>query len=205
MIDSGLFVGFAFAALLIELTPGPNMAWLVMLSLAEGRRAGLAATIGIGMGLAFIAGISALGLAAIIARSDLAYEVLRWAGAVFMLYLAWEGWRAAGESSTAVRSAANSAYAVRGFVINALNPKAAIFYITVLPQFISPQLPAQPQALLLALLSVAIATLIHILLVLLASSLRGYVENERQNRLIRRILSLSLVGVAIWLFVSAAQ
>ncbi|WP_420430243.1 LysE family translocator [Hyphobacterium sp.] len=205
MIDPGLFVGFAFAALLIELTPGPNMAWLVMLSLAEGRKSGLAATAGIATGLAFIAGLSAIGLAAMIARSDLAYEILRWAGALFMLYLAWEGWREAGETSAAVRSAGNSAHAIRGFVINALNPKAAIFYITVLPQFISPQLPVRPQALLLALLSVAIATLIHTLLVLLASSLRGYIENERQNRRIRRLLSLALVGVAVWLFVAAAH
>jgi threonine/homoserine/homoserine lactone efflux protein len=205
MIDPALFFGFAFAALLIELTPGPNMAWLVTLSISEGRKAGLAATVGIGLGLAFLAGLSAIGLAAVIASSDLAYEALRWAGALFMLYLAWEGWRAAGESSTALRTARHTAHAARGFVINALNPKAAVFYITVMPQFISPSLPAQPQALLLALSSVAIATTIHVLLVFLAGSLRTFIDDEAQNRMIRRILSVALVGIAVWLFLSAAR
>lgn len=205
MIDPGLFLGFMLAALLIELTPGPNMAWLIMLSIAEGRKAGLAATAGIALGLAVLAGLSAIGLAALISNSPLAYEALRWAGALFMLYLAWEGWRSAGESSPSRPAMRQSDFVIRGFIINALNPKAAIFYITVLPQFMSAGLPAQPQALTLALTSVIIATMVHALLVIGAGSLRQFIDNEHLNRQIRRVLSLALVGVAIWLFASAAQ
>ena len=205
MIDPALLLGFAITALLIELTPGPNMAWLVMLSLSDGRRAGFAATAGIAAGLTLIAGLSAIGMAALIASSPLIYETLRWAGALFLLFLAWEGWRATGESSPAMTHHAPGRHALRGFVINALNPKAAFFYVTVLPEFISPEAPARSQALILALTSVLIATAIHLTLVTLAGSLRVFIENERQNRLIRRILAVGLGGVWIWLFLAAAR
>ena len=75
----------------------------------------------------------------------------------------------------------------------------------MLPEFISPEAPARSQALILALTSVLIATAIHLTLVTLAGSLRVFIENEQQNRLIRRILAVGLVGVAIWLFLAAAR
>lgn len=205
MIDPNLLLGFAFTALIIELTPGPNMAWLALLSATEGRRAGLAATGGIALGLLMVAAISALGLAALIDRSPLVYELLRWAGSLFLLYLAWEGWRAAGESSPAVTKSGATRHARRGFVINALNPKAAVFYVTVLPEFLSPSMPAAPQAITLALVSVGIATLVHLTLVMMAGSIQAFIADESRNRLTRRILSLALVAVAIWLFISAAR
>lgn len=205
MIDPALLLGFMITALIIELTPGPNMAWLVMLSLGEGRRAGYMASAGIALGLLLIATLAALGLAAIISASPLLYEGLRWAGALFLFWLAYDGWRSAGETSRALEEGGGGQHALRGFVINALNPKAAFFYVTVLPQFIVPERDERAQALILALASVAIATIIHLLLVTMAASLRGFIENERQNRLVRRVLAAGLAVVAVWLFVSAAR
>lgn len=205
MMDFTLLAGFVFTVFLIELTPGPNMAWLVMLSLSDGRKAGLAATAGIAAGLIVIAGLSALGLAALIASSPVLYEILRWAGALFLLYLAYEGWRSTGESSTAIIPGQTARHVLRGFIVNALNPKAAFFYVTVMPEFISPSYSADVQAISLALISVAIATAIHLGLVVSASRLRPVIMNADWNTRIRRILSLSLVGVAIWLFLSSGR
>jgi len=205
MIEPALLIGFMATALIIELTPGPNMAWLVMLSLSEGRRAGYVAAVGIAGGLLFIAMLSAIGLAALISTTPSLYDALRWAGVLFLLFLAWEGWRKAGESSPTVTSTNTAHHILRGFVINALNPKAALFYVTVLPEFISREGDAQSQAFLLAVTSVSIATLVHISLVAGAGRLRAFIENEKQNRIIRRILSAGLVFVALWLFISTAR
>ncbi len=205
MIDPALLLGFMITALIIELTPGPNMAWLVMLSLGEGRRAGYMASGGIALGLLLIAVLAALGLAAIISASPLLYEGLRWAGALFLFYLAVEGWRSAGEASPAQASGRGGQHALRGFIINVLNPKAAFFYVTVLPQFITPGHDERAQALFLALTSVVMATIIHLLLVTLAAHLRDFVGNERQNRLVRRVLSVGLAIVAVWLLLSTAR
>lgn len=205
MIDPALLFGFMITALIIELTPGPNMAWLVMLSLGEGRRAGYMASAGIALGLLLIAVLAALGLAAIISASPLLYEGLRWAGALFLFYLALEGWLSAGKTAPGPTAGKGWHHALRGFVINVLNPKAAFFYVTVLPQFIAPEHDERAQALILALSSVAVATAIHLSLVTLAARLRGFIENERQNRLVRRILAAGLAGVAVWLLVSTAR
>lgn len=104
--------GFALAVLLIELTPGPNMAWLAGLSLAEGRRTGLAAVAGVTIGLAANALLAALGATTLLSGNALAWDVLRYGGGAFMLWLAWESWRDAGTSST-VRGGAHAGSRLR--------------------------------------------------------------------------------------------
>ena len=205
MIDPALLLGFMITALIIELTPGPNMAWLVMLSLGEGRRAGYMASGGIALGLLLISSLAAMGLAALISASPLLYEGLRWAGALFLFYLALEGWLSAGNAAPELEKESAGQHALRGFVINVLNPKAAFFYVTVLPQFIAPGHNERAQALILAFTSVAIATAIHLVLVTLAARLRGFIENERQTRRVRRILAVGLAAVAVWLLLSTAR
>src|SRR6476469_8357027 len=84
---------FILTVLLLELTPGPNMAYLATLSLDRGRRAGLLATVGVAAGLSVHAIVAALGLGVLISQLPLAYELLRWIGVAYLLYLAWETWR----------------------------------------------------------------------------------------------------------------
>ena len=85
-------LAFAATALIVELTPGPNMAYLAALSLSKGVRAGAAAVAGVALGLSLSGIAAALGLAAIIDSSRFLYEVLRWGGVAYLLWLAWEGW-----------------------------------------------------------------------------------------------------------------
>ena len=95
------FLEFLAAAVVMELTPGPNMTWLVLLSARAGWRAGLQAVAGITSGLALMGGVAASGAAALIAAYPLVYETLRWAGVIFLLYLAFEAW--VGEKAGAAR------------------------------------------------------------------------------------------------------
>ncbi|WP_339746393.1 LysE family translocator [uncultured Maricaulis sp.] len=205
MIELASLLTFAFTVLVIELTPGPNMAWLAVLSVNEGRRAGLAAVAGIALGLGLVGLAAALGLGAVIERSDMLYGLLRWGGVSFLFYLAWEGWREAGETAPVEASQGLRRYFLRGFVINILNPKAALFYIAVFPEFIDPAGPVAQQAVMLAAISVLIATLIHLAIIALAGSARLLLDNRPRRLIVQRALSLLLVAVALWLLVSTAR
>jgi threonine/homoserine/homoserine lactone efflux protein len=197
-------IGFALAVLLVEITPGPNMAWLVSLTLADGRRAGLAATAGIAIGLALNATLSAVGLSTLLVSFP---AIVRWIGVaagLMMLWLAWRGWQEAGESSTAAvagHAARRGLYA--GALINLLNAKSAVFFITVVPQFLSGPDAGFDEILLLGLTSVAIATLVHLGLVLGAGRLRGRLTGPDSMRPLRRGLALLMVGVGGWFFYAA--
>ncbi len=206
MFDPAILAGYAVTVLIVELTPGPNMAWLALLSATEGRRAGFAATAGIAAGLLTIAMVSALGLATLISQNAMVYEGLRWAGVIFLLYLAWEGWESGDKpSAPSMTPGRNGQHALRGLVINILNPKAALFYITIMPEFIVPTGSVHLQTVTLALISVLIATGVHLSLVVLAGSVQGVLADSKRKRLIHRALSLLLVGVAVWLFLSTAR
>src|SRR4029079_555678 len=84
---------FVLTVLLLELTPGPNMAYLATLALSRGRSAGLIATAGVALGLAVHATVAGLGAGVLIQQYPLLYDVLRWIGVGYLLYLAWEGWQ----------------------------------------------------------------------------------------------------------------
>jgi threonine/homoserine/homoserine lactone efflux protein len=189
-------LSFTLTALLIELTPGPNMAWLAALSLAEGRRAGLVAVCGVMLGLLGVGLLSVFGLSGALMSVPHAAEVLRYAGAGFLLYLAWEGWVGAdGEKPPMGDGAAFR----RALLTNLLNPKAAVFYLSVLPLFLPPEDGAMC-ALTLVLIYVAVATLVHAALVVFAARARIYVVAGSRERIIRRALALMLALVALWFF-----
>lgn len=183
------------------------MAYLAIVAVDQGRRKGFAATAGVALGLLIIGLLAVAGLSAVIAGSPLLYEALRWGGVLYLLFLAWEGWRDSGESSVARLAEVQpvSAYFRRGLIVNLLNPKAAAFYITLLPNFLPPDTGSAAPALVLTLSYVAIATLVHSAIVLAASSLRPVLSDPARNRLTRRLLSLLLVAVAVWFALSAAR
>jgi threonine/homoserine/homoserine lactone efflux protein len=196
--------GFALAVLLIELTPGPNMAWLVTLTLSEGRRAGLGAIAGVAAGLAANAVLSVLAASLILAQGPGLTRGVSVLAAAMMAWLAWEAWRDAGESSpTATPRSTTGRHALAGFAINLLNPKSALFLITVMPQFVTDGRPTLAQGLTLGATSVAIATAIHLSLVLLAEHARAALMAEARARAVRRVLALAMLGVAAWFLAKA--
>ena len=180
------------------------MAYLAVLSASVGRRHGVAAAMGVALGLMIVGLAAAVGLTTLIAGSRWLYEALRWAGMIYLLWLASEGWR--GEKETSPGKATvpddSSRYFMRGLVTNLLNPKAGVFYIAVLPTFIDGSRPLLGQMIALSLVYVAIATVVHLGIVLLADRARPWLEDERRRNIARRAFSVLLVGIAIWLFLS---
>jgi threonine/homoserine/homoserine lactone efflux protein len=197
-------LAFAATCLVIELAPGPNMAYLAVLSASKGRRAGFAATLGIALGLLIVGLAAALGLTAIITNSRWVYEALRWCGVFYLLWLAWEGWRGQEKTSpgNADLTAHDSRFFLRGLVNNLINPKAGIFYVAILPAFVDEARPLVGQAVTLSAIYVAVATAAHSTIVLLADAARPWLEDERRSTIVRRALSLMLAGIAVWLFVA---
>ncbi|HSJ78009.1 MAG TPA: LysE family translocator [Erythrobacter sp.] len=191
-------IGFALAVLLIELTPGPNMAWLAGLAAVEGRRAGFAATAGVAIGLLLNGLLAALGLAALLQTMPQLLTGLRLAGAAMMLVLAIQTWRA---STVPGAASGTSAKAHRPFftgaLINLLNPKAYIFFVVVVPQFLGTAALTLGNALLLALVSAVIATVIHLAIVLAGSRAHEWLSDPARTRVTRRVFALVMVGVAV--------
>jgi threonine/homoserine/homoserine lactone efflux protein len=204
MVAWGTLGAFTLTCLAIELTPGPNMAYLAVLSVGHGRRAGFAATLGVAAGLLIVGIAAALGLSAIIAGSRLVYEALRWGGILYLLWLAWEGWRGDEETSpgNAEIISPASTFFMRGLVTNLLNPKAGLFYVGILPTFVAGEQNVVWQALTLSVVYVAIATAVHSSIVLLGDAIRPWLEDDRSRLIVRRVLSLLLVVIAIWLLLA---
>jgi threonine/homoserine/homoserine lactone efflux protein len=194
--------GFALTSAIIEMTPGPNMTWLAVVAATEGRRAGYAAVAGVCLGLAVIGLAAAFGMATVIADYPAVYQALRWAGVLYLLWLAWDAWRDAGAAEEP-EAGQETRFFWRGLVTNLLNPKAALFYLAVLPGFVLPGADALTDTVTLTLIHVAIATLIHAGIVTLAGAARGLLESPDHERLVRRILAVALALVAVWFAISS--
>lgn len=187
-------------AAVMEITPGPNMGYLAVTSLMRGRRAGMAAVVGTALGLLFVGIASALGMATVIAQSALLYQSLRWGGVLFLLWLAWDGWRTSSiDIAAAPEFMGDRRYAARGFVTNILNPKAFLFYVSVLPNFINTNANVMTGAMVLTIIYVVIATGVHTAIVTLASSMQRFMDNPALVQKITRGLSILLAVIALWL------
>ncbi|MBU6372064.1 MAG: LysE family translocator [Alphaproteobacteria bacterium] len=198
-VDPGVVGPFLIAVLLIELTPGPNMSWLAVLAATRGRAAGFAAVAGVTAGLAVYMLAAAFGVGEVVLRAPGLYQALRWAGVAYLLWLAYEAWtsRGDGAGSPAEPDAADRRQAaLRGFVANVLNPKAAVFYITLLPTFMRPD-HANPvaQALLLGSVHLGVAVAVHASIVTAAARAQALA----QSRLAGRLSAVAIAAIALWM------
>jgi threonine/homoserine/homoserine lactone efflux protein len=198
-----LLSGFLVAAVVSEITPGPNMGYLAVLAASRGKRVGLAAVAGVALGLTLNGLAAALGLAGVVAAAPAVLEALRWGGALFLVYLAWDAWTtpAVGKPTEADLSRAFG----RGLLNNMLNPKAAAFYLAVVPRFVDPAAPLLPQSLTLTALHVAVATAVHALIVLFAARFRALMSDPAREAPIRKALALVLGLVAVWFVIETGR
>ncbi len=196
---SATFAEFLVAAIVMEITPGPNMTWLALLSAREGRMAGFMAVAGIALGLTLLAIIAATGAAAMMNTYPAIYELLRWGGVLFLLYLAWEAW--VGEKKA--QADGQGRHFVRGLIVNLLNPKAAAVFIVMIPSFAGVGQTTTQIAMTAAYL--CIATLAHGLIVSFSGSFEKALADPRRERLVRRIFAVALVGVALWFAFSSGR
>lgn len=189
------WLGFVVAVAILEATPGINMAWLASLSLTKGRRAGLAATAGIAIGLMLNAMLAAAGLAELVRAHPELQVWLRRAGAVLMLVLAWRTWT--NETARPAPHDGRNGFAA-GLLLNLLNPKAFVFFLVVVPPFLSGGALALRQAFALGLVSVVIASAVHLVIVLSAVRAHAWFSDAARTRGMRRAMAVVMVGVAVW-------
>lgn len=141
MPDISKLLAFGPVALGLVLTPGPNMIHLISRTLCQGRPAGLVSLAGVALGFVFYLLSAVFGIAALLLTGPLAYDVLRLGGAVYLAYLAWQALRPGGRSPLQPRTLAlvpPVRLFATGFLTNLLNPKIAVLYLSLLPQFIVP-------------------------------------------------------------------
>lgn len=196
-----MFLTFAITALLIELTPGPNMTWLAVLGANRGRSVALAAVAGIALGLTIAGAVAGFGLTTILTEVPALFTALRWAGTVYLLYLAWDAWRDSKHSGQQDHQSSMQAFQ-QGLISNILNPKAYLFYAAMLPPFIDQTQSAMPQIFILSAVYVAIATAIHAAIAILAGTAADWLQHSPQSILVRRAMALAIVCAAAWFFYS---
>lgn len=142
MPDAAHWIPFLLICLGLVLTPGPNMIYLISRSLCQGPKAGLISLGGVVLGFLFYMLFAALGITALVMAVPFAYDALRIGGAAYLLYMAWQAVKPGGRSPFQVKDLprdSNKKLFTMGLVTNLLNPKAAVLYLTLLPQFIVPE------------------------------------------------------------------
>ncbi|MHC2584474.1 threonine/homoserine/homoserine lactone efflux protein [Bradyrhizobium diazoefficiens] len=141
MPHTSALLGFALVCLGLVLTPGPNMIYLISRSITQGPAAGIVSLGGVALGFVFYMLCAAFGITALLLAVPFAYDALRFAGAGYLLWLAWQAVKPGGRSPFQVKQLAidspRKLFAM-GFVTNLLNPKIAMLYLALLPQFIDP-------------------------------------------------------------------
>jgi len=163
MIDPHFFVVFMAGAIALNLTPGPDMAFVLAQSAGRGPRVGVAAALGIGTGTLFHMTLAAFGLAALFAAFPLAFDIVRYAGAAYLVWIAIGMFRNPPHLDGAAREKGAWSAFRQGVTTNVLNPKVAMFFIAFLPQFVSREAgPAWAQILLLGLAFDISGTLVNV-------------------------------------------
>jgi threonine/homoserine/homoserine lactone efflux protein len=201
---------FLAAALLLGYTPGPDNLFVLMQSLAHGARAGMTVVLGLCTGLCVHTAAVALGLAAAVAGSPVAFAVLKSAGAAYLSWLAWQAWRAPPQvmrtgDGTGPALSARVLYG-RGVVMNLSNPKVLLFFLALLPQFADPgRGPVAPQIVWFGAWFVVATVIAFGSIALSAGALAGRLTRSASaQRLLNRACALVFAALALRLLVSAA-
>lgn len=202
MISTGSVLGIAAVALGLVLTPGPNMVYLVSRSVTQGRRAGMISLTGVAAGFFVYLVAAAAGIAAVFTLVPALYTAVKVAGAAYLLWLAWKTLRPGGTSVFTPEplppDAPRRLFAM-GMVTNLLNPKIAILYISLLPQFVDPSRGSVAmQSLLLGLTQIAVALTVNALIVVTAGTLASFLGGRPVwLRIQRFVMGSVLAGLAV--------
>jgi threonine/homoserine/homoserine lactone efflux protein len=210
MPDLSILALFAAAALALACTPGPDMLLILSRSLIQGRGAGFASLFGALAGVYVHATAVALGLSELFRAVPLAYDAVRYAGAAYLLYLAWTAFRAPGSAfavSTDAPPLSLGAVFRQGLLTNILNPKVALFALALFPQFVRPEAGhVAAQILLLATILNLIGLVVNGSLVLGANRLRRAVAGRiRFRRAPQMVLGTVFAGLALRLAVDGRR
>ncbi|NNJ14128.1 LysE family translocator [Pseudomonas putida CSV86] len=178
MIPLNDWLLFTGAALLMVLTPGPNMIYLISRSICQGRMAGVTSLLGVVAGFLIHMTAAAIGLTALFMAVPLGYDLLRWGGAAYLLWMAWRAVKPGARSPFEPRELAPDSprkLVLMGFLTSLLNPKVAMFYLSILPQFITPEHGSVlAQSLILGITQISVSFTVNLLIALFAAGISAW-------------------------------
>jgi threonine/homoserine/homoserine lactone efflux protein len=196
------FAAFLFAAVVLAITPGPGIAYVVARTVAGGRSEGLASCFGTGIGGMLHVLAAALGLSLIIAQSAVAFSLVKYLGAAYLVYLGIRLLLRKDPELTVkpiARQGVRRALA-EGIVVEALNVKTALFFLAFLPQFVSASDPLIPQLVLLGSICVALNTLVDVVAVVAADRLlKSGAARAARARLLTKVSGVTMLGLGTYL------
>ncbi len=203
-------LGFALVSLGMVLTPGPNMIYLISRSITQGAGAGIVSLGGVALGFVFYLLCAAFGITALLFAVPFAYDALRFAGAAYLLWLAWQALRPNGRSPFQVKKLKVDGPCklfAMGFVTNLLNPKIAMLYLALLPQFIDPAAGSVlTQSLALGSIQIVISVSVNAMIALGAGSIALFLGTRPSWLLLQRwLMGTVLAGLAIKMAIEARR
>lgn len=202
MPSTSAFILFIGAAFLMALTPGPNMVYLISRALCQGRRAGVMSWLGVVLGFTVHMCCASIGLTALFMAVPLGYEALKLAGACYLSWLAWQAVRPGARSPFEARDLppeSPSKLFTMGLLTSVLNPKVAIFYLSVLPQFVSPEAGSVlVQSLVLGATQVCIGSSVNLIVTLSAAGIASWFARNRLWLAVQRyVMGIVLGALAV--------
>ncbi|MBO9710376.1 MAG: LysE family translocator [Caulobacter sp.] len=198
MPEAKTWIAFTLVCLGMALTPGPNMIYLVSRSICQGRWAGIVSLVGTAAGFIVYLVCASLGITALLMAAPIAYDILRFGGALYLLWLAWQAIRPGGASPFQVRELPKDSPAKligMGFLTNLLNPKAAMLYLSLLPQFIDPHHgQVLTQSLALGFTQIFVSLSVNGCICLAAGTIAGFLATRPSFALVQRWLMATVLG-----------
>ena len=193
-----LFSAFLFITLILVLTPGPIVTLVISTGATRGTRAALTTVAGSTLGNALLVTSIAAGLNFVIQYTAEIFEILRWVGAAYLIWLGVQAWRHAGAPAEDVPPGGH-VHVTRGFLVAITNPKSIAFFTAFLPQFIDPTLPVGRQLLVMCVTSLTVGGVLDSGWAVASGLGRAFFLKPQHNKLLDRISGSVLIGGGIWL------
>lgn len=211
MPELSSLLAYGLISLGMVLTPGPNMIYLISRSICQGPLAGLISLGGVALGFVVYMLCAALGITALLMAVPYAYDALRLGGALYLLYLAWQAVKPGGRSAFHVRDLPKdgpSKLFMMGFVTNLLNPKVAVMYLSLLPQFITPTGHGSVllQSVVLGFTQIMISVSVNAVIAIMAGSIATFLAAKPVWQLVQRwLMGTVLAGLAVRMALDARR
>jgi homoserine/homoserine lactone efflux protein len=192
-----LFAAFLAVTIVLLLTPGPVVTLVISTAATQGMRAGLTTVAGTSTGNAVLLAAIALGLSWVLGHAVYLFEILRWSGALYLIWLGVRAWRSAGRGVPPPAPA--HVHFGRGFLVALSNPKSIAFFTAFLPQFVDPALPAGRQLALMCVVTLLLGACSDSCWAIASGLGRAWFMDPRRARLLGRASGLTLLGAGVWL------